>query len=99
MMHVSGGRKLARLRQIFLDTEEDALGLEEFVEVMMTFLPPTDDPVSVAADLIELFADIDINGDGDLEWEEFTGYCIEAAIAAIHASKTPAPDWQQISSL
>ena len=29
--------------------------------------------------LIELFREIDINGDGGLEWSEFTGYIVEKA--------------------
>lgn len=34
-----------------------------------------------------------------MQTNNFSEFHIEAAIAAIHASKTPAPDWQQISSL
>ena len=33
-------------------------------------------------DLIELFEQVDVNGDGSMEWDEFTGYCIDSGMAA-----------------
>ena len=33
-------------------------------------------------DLIELFYQVDVNGDGTMEWDEFTGFCIDAGLAA-----------------
>ena len=38
--------------------------------------------VQFVADIRELFDEIDINGDGDLEWEEFTAYCANLGFVA-----------------
>ena len=38
--------------------------------------------VELVSHLIDLFAQIDVNGDGSLEWEEFTSFCIEAGMSA-----------------
>lgn len=40
-------------------------------------------------DLCELFAQIDVNGDGTMEWEEFTSYCVEAGIVATRRIMAP----------
>lgn len=31
----------------------------------------------VTANLVELFREVDINGDGDMEWDEFTRFIVE----------------------
>lgn len=49
---------------------------------MMKYLPPAQDPVKSARDLCELFAQVDVNGDGTMEWGEFSAFCIEAGMAA-----------------
>lgn len=54
---------------------------DEFVAVMLEKLPHPD-TVKFTTELCELFAQIDVNGDGTMEWEEFTSYCIEAGIVA-----------------
>ena len=36
----------------------------------------------LAAKLIDLFEQVDVNGDGTMEWEEFSSFCIEAWLAA-----------------
>lgn len=33
----------------------------------------------MAANLVELFKEVDVNGDGDLDWEEFTRFMVEKA--------------------
>ena len=74
---------LAHLRQAFLK-EELGLSQSQFVQVMLTHLPWTDDSVvSLVEDLIELFAQIDVNGDGTMEWQEFTNFLVEAGMDAI----------------
>ena len=35
--------------------------------------------VELVANLIELFEQIDINGDGVMVWNEFTSYCVEVS--------------------
>ena len=36
----------------------------------------------LVVDLCELFAQIDVNGDGTVEWPEFTSFCVEAGMVA-----------------
>ena len=31
----------------------------------------------LVANLVELFREVDINGDGDMEWDEFTRFIVE----------------------
>ena len=38
--------------------------------------------VQFVADIRELFDEIDVNGDGDLEWGEFTAYCANLGFVA-----------------
>ena len=45
--------------------------------------------VFFSQDLCELFAQIDVNGDGTMEWEEFTSYCVEAGIVATRRIMEP----------
>ena len=41
--------------------------------------------------MIDIFDEIDVNGDGDLEWEEFTLFCIEDAVAATRREGAKVP--------
>jgi hypothetical protein len=41
--------------------------------------------------LIDIFEEIDVNGDGDLEWDEFTLFCIDDAVAATRREATKVP--------
>lgn len=60
------------------------LSLREFVSVMLDRVggwePET--VVSFIEDLIELFAQVDVNGDGTMEWEEFTSAIIEGGMSS-----------------
>ena len=53
--------------------------------------------------LSELFAQIDINGDGTMEWEEFTTYIVESGLRASAEGPTaiqryqPAKLWEDTS--
>ena len=47
--------------------------------------------VKLVKDLCELFEQIDVNGDGAMEWEEFTGFCVEAGMVASRKSTSIAP--------
>ena len=44
---------------------------------MLHHLPKPTDQVVLVRNLIELFNEIDVNGDGDLEWVEFTNHIID----------------------
>ena len=64
---------------------EDGLPLAEFVNTMLECVPMDNEGVpenEVIAELTELFRQVDVNGDGTMEWEEFTGFCIEQGMAA-----------------
>lgn len=51
--------------------------MKYFVKIMLHHLPETRDMVGLVNNLMELFKQIDVNGDEQLEWEEFTGHIIE----------------------
>mmetsp|Transcript_38614 Transcript_38614/g.27932 ORF Transcript_38614/g.27932 Transcript_38614/m.27932 type:complete len:241 (+) Transcript_38614:43-765(+) len=53
------------------------LDLKTFVKVMLEHLSETNDKVTLVKNLIELFRQIDVNNDEDLDWFEFTNYIIE----------------------
>ena len=68
------GSALNDLRAQFEKKEQeegDGLDLPEFVETFLQFLkPPKETRKYLVTDLVELFHQIDINGDGTCEWEE-----------------------------
>ncbi|GMH60714.1 hypothetical protein TL16_g03109 [Triparma laevis f. inornata] len=71
--------KIATLRKAFEQNDDDGLSLAEFVHVMTSILDMghlmTAD--QFAANLIEFFDQVDINGDGAMEWDEFTSFIVE----------------------
>ena len=79
---------LTNIRKEFF-AREDALTLDEFLFVINkhlinkngedTFVMETPEQREFGANMFELFKDIDINGDGDLEWQEFTSFVVEKA--------------------
>jgi WD40 repeat protein/Ca2+-binding EF-hand superfamily protein len=70
--------------------EGDGLNLTEFVETFLEFLKPNEATRKyLVTDLVELFSQIDINGDGTCEWEEFTSFCVEAGLLATRRVKLP----------
>ena len=68
--------------------KKDGLSVEEFVDVMLRKLPKRtrDQEIELVASLVELFEQIDINGDGVMIWSEFTSYCVEAGLVATRLS-------------
>lgn len=63
------------------------LPLRDFVEIVLQGLPretrssPADKRASVGA-LVDLFDEIDINGDGAMDFDEFTSFCVDAGMVA-----------------
>ena len=55
----------------------DGLDLKTFIAVMLHHLPKPSDEVALVRNLMELFEEIDVNGDGFLEWVEFTNHIID----------------------
>lgn len=75
--------QLIDLKEEFLQ-KEDGLDLEQFVKAMLRHLVWQDDTVvELVRDLIELFAQVDVNGDESMEWEEFTGFIVEAGMGDV----------------
>ncbi|DBA01902.1 TPA: LOW QUALITY PROTEIN: hypothetical protein N0F65_005091, partial [Lagenidium giganteum] len=64
------------------------LPLLDFIEIVLRGLPrprtPEEQYANVNA-LVDLFDDIDINGDGAMEFDEFTSFCVDAGMVATRA--------------
>ncbi|KAG7393156.1 hypothetical protein PHYPSEUDO_012495 [Phytophthora pseudosyringae] len=82
--------KVSTLR-IEFERKEKGLSIAEFVYVMVRFVQSsaqTDEnsrlhdlsESQLVANLCELFAQIDINGDGSMEWEEFTSFIVDTGL-------------------
>jgi len=63
-------------------SHKGGLGLDDFVGAMMDILDVRDkgQEAEMAAKLTDLFAQVDVNGDGSMEWEEFSAFCISTGI-------------------
>lgn len=71
---------LTRLKCEF-DRAGRGLSLQEFVSVMLDHVGwEPENVVPFVEDLMELFAQVDVNGDGTMEWEEFTSAIIEGGM-------------------
>ncbi|GMF52316.1 unnamed protein product [Phytophthora fragariaefolia] len=87
MMRLKGAG-FSSIANAFREREErlgGGLPLLDFVEIVLPGLPrpktATEKAASVSA-LVDLFDDIDINGDGVMEFEEFTSFCVDAGMVA-----------------
>lgn len=61
------------------------LPLQDFVEIVLQGLPRAknaDEKYATVNALVELFDEIDINGDGVMEFDEFTSFCVDAGMVA-----------------
>ena len=72
-------RKLERIYSdyVLMGGPKCELQIREFIAVMLHHLPPPSDKVALVRNLMELFREIDVNGDEDLEWVEFTNHIID----------------------
>lgn len=85
MTQLSGTSLLDMLRRKFVGSP-DGLNVEMFVEAMIDVLPTGEmskSKVETTVDLIELFKDIDVNGDGTVEWSELLAFTIEAGVGKL----------------
>ena len=72
--------KLAMLEKTFME-KKDGLSMPEFVQLVMhSIYFRKEEEIDLVFGLVQLFKDIDINGDGNMEWEEFTQYLIETMV-------------------
>ena len=59
--------------------KEDGLNISDFVKVLYKYVQhEPKENIKVVNGLIQLFHDIDINGDDAVEWTEFTQYISES---------------------
>lgn len=80
------------LKQDF-DRMGRGLSLEEFVSVMLDRVSwEQENVVKFIEDLVELFAQVDVNGDGSMEWEEFTSAIIEGGMG----TNSDEADWRDL---
>ena len=56
---------------------KNELDMEKFIAIMLHHLPTPTNEVVLVRNLMELFREIDVNGDEDLEWVEFTNHIID----------------------
>lgn len=80
LMMMLDNEKLAALEDQFSE-HPNGIALENFVLLLKSaIIHPEEDKYRLVNGLIRLFEDIDINGDGSMEWSEFTQYIIDAVI-------------------
>ena len=72
-------RKLEKISGDFnlIAGNKEGLDIETFIAVMLHHLPRPSDEVALVRNLMELFEEIDVNGDELLEWVEFTNHIID----------------------
>lgn len=80
LMMMLDNEKLAALEEEF-NEHPNGIELPNFIWLMKCAIShPPDEKYELVNGLIKLFQDIDINGDGHMEWAEFTQYIIDAVI-------------------
>lgn len=76
-------KKMHVIEQEF-SNKEKGLEIDEFIKVMLDHLEynkDSDDEIKrITLALIELFKEIDVNGDGTMEWDEFSNHIIELGL-------------------
>lgn len=76
MMRLSKDR-LRRLNKIW-EQSEDGLSLAEFMKLMIIEVPSIkEEKIEMIQGLIRLFKQVDVNGDGLMQWSEFVQYMID----------------------
>lgn len=79
---------LTNIRKEFF-ARMDSVTLDEFIYIIQkhlvnrkgddSFVMETPEQREFGTNMYELFKDIDVNGDGQLEWQEFTSFTVEKA--------------------
>jgi hypothetical protein len=83
MMMKMNPEALTNIRKEFF-ARRDSVTLDEFIYIIQkhlvnrkgdeSFVMETPDQREFGTNMYELFKDIDVNGDGQLEWQEFTSF-------------------------
>lgn len=68
---------LAKIKKDFKLWENQSLTKKDFMVIMLHHLPDIQDRLRLVGSLNELFEQIDVNHDENLEWEEFSNHIIE----------------------
>ncbi len=90
VMAALDGDRMEEFKDTFLSTA-DALTPLQFVKAIRPFMPaqlPGITEVQLIAKLCEFFSDVDVNGDGTMQWQEFTGAVIDAGMIESDVSRT-----------
>ena len=66
--------------QRFLKTYEETSSSSSSLS---SFSSSSSSSLNTISGLCDFFAQIDVNGDGHLEWEEFTSFIVETGLAAV----------------
>mmetsp|Transcript_9483 Transcript_9483/g.20785 ORF Transcript_9483/g.20785 Transcript_9483/m.20785 type:complete len:1383 (-) Transcript_9483:151-4299(-) len=88
MMMKMNPAALTNIRKEFF-ARRDSVTLDEFIYIIQkhlvnrkgdeSFVMETPEQREFGTNMYELFKDIDVNGDGQLEWQEFTSFTVEKA--------------------
>jgi hypothetical protein len=84
MMTALDSGRVSKIKEEF-EVRGGSVDMYEFVHIMEVSLPQhlseSLSPVAaeLTANLVELFREVDVNGDGYMEWEEFTRFMVEKA--------------------
>ncbi len=80
LMMLLDKEKLAALEEEFKE-QPDGIEMPNYIYLMKSAISaPAKDKYELVNGLINLFEDIDINGDRHMEWKEFTQYIIDTVI-------------------
>jgi WD40 repeat protein len=92
MLEYSG---LDAMKREFMATEArgEEMTIALFVQTMLRYIRASGASKAARAELIsalcELFNDIDVNGNGSVDWEEFTNFCVESGMSSARIPKKP----------
>lgn len=93
MMRLKGAG-FAMIANEFREREKQlggGLPLQDFVAIVLQGLPRTksaEEKYANVSALVDLFDEIDINGDGAMEFDEFTSFCVDAGMVATRGVKS-----------
>ena len=65
------------------------LSIYEFVLVSCSYMQPSTDSAAHVDALCEMFRDIDVGGDGKMDWKEFTGHLVQVASNGLSSDDVP----------
>jgi hypothetical protein len=72
-------KDLLKIFKLFWDNYEDGLTLTQLIELMVNELGTSNEEQTyeLIYGIYQLFQEVDINGDGNLEWSEFMQYIVD----------------------